>query len=100
MRTCDAIWAMAETARPWTVLITPRAEKDLRRVGADHTARILGALEEMEADPHFGDVRRLTAPEGEWRRRVGEWRIRFTVDEGARTVVVLRILPRGSAYRS
>jgi mRNA-degrading endonuclease RelE of RelBE toxin-antitoxin system len=79
--------------------MTPRAERDLRRVGADHIERILNALVEMEVDPRRGDVRRLVGPELEWRRRVGDWRIRFAVDEDQHAVVVLRGLPRGSAYQ-
>ena len=90
---------MAEPpAQPWTVIITPRAEKDLRRVGADHAERAEAALDAMAANPRQGDIRKLTGVDDEWRRRVGDWRIRFTIDDAARAVVVLRVLPRGAAY--
>ncbi len=52
----------------------------------------------MEAGPRQGDVRKLAGADDEWRRRVGEWRIRFTIDEAECAVVVLRVLPRGAAY--
>jgi mRNA-degrading endonuclease RelE of RelBE toxin-antitoxin system len=35
----------------------------------------------------------------EWRLRVGDWRVRFTFDDEQRVIVVLRVLPRGRAYR-
>ncbi len=35
----------------------------------------------------------------EWRLRVGDWRVRFTREQASRTVYVLRVLPRGRAYR-
>ena len=35
----------------------------------------------------------------EWRLRVGDWRIRFGLDADTETVVILRVLPRGRAYR-
>jgi mRNA interferase RelE/StbE len=35
----------------------------------------------------------------EWRLRVGDWRVRFDRDDEARVIVVLRVLPRGRAYR-
>jgi mRNA interferase RelE/StbE len=85
-------------APPWTLIVTPRAEKDLRHVGADHAERVAAALDSMQADPRQGDVRKLTDVDNEWRRRVGNWRIRFTIDDTARAVVVLRVLPRGDAY--
>jgi mRNA-degrading endonuclease RelE of RelBE toxin-antitoxin system len=35
----------------------------------------------------------------EWRLRVGDWRVRMRFVAAHRTVVVLRVLPRGRAYR-
>ena len=79
--------------------MTQRAERDLRRVGADHAERIHEALSSMEADPYQGDVRQVIGRHrGQWRRRVGEWRIRFALDVENRRVVVQRILPGHSAY--
>jgi mRNA interferase RelE/StbE len=59
----------------------------------------------IEAVKHFartgeGDVVRLTnvAPP-EYRLRVGDWRVRFALDEEHRLLHVLRVLPRGKAYR-
>ena len=31
--------------------------------------------------------------------RVGDWRVRFTFDHEAHTIVVTRVLPRKEAYR-
>ena len=39
----------------------------------------------------------ITPPQ--WRLRVGAWRVRFNRDPEARTVLILRVLPRGRAYR-
>jgi mRNA-degrading endonuclease RelE of RelBE toxin-antitoxin system len=35
----------------------------------------------------------------ELRLRVGDWRVRLRLDPATRTIVVLRVLPRGRAYR-
>jgi mRNA-degrading endonuclease RelE of RelBE toxin-antitoxin system len=35
----------------------------------------------------------------ELRLRVGDWRVRFQVQHREQTIEVLRILPRGRAYR-
>jgi len=45
------------------------------------------------------DVQKLRGKPNEWRLRVGDWRIRFGLDASARIVVILRVLPRGRAYR-
>ena len=51
------------------------------------------------ADTGQGDVTRLQGSSDEWRLRVGDWRGRFRDDHPTRTLEVLRILPRGQAYR-
>ena len=60
--------------------------------------RILDALAQL-ADTGQGDVTRLQGVADEWRLRVGDWRVRFRFDYATRMLVVLRILPRGQAYR-
>lgn len=82
----------------WRVEITRRAEHDLRRLDPPVRKRIFEALDRLVDDPPAGDVVKLAGSE-EWRLRVGEWRVRFGLDGDARTVVVLRVLPRGRAYR-
>lgn len=50
------------------------------------------------ADTGYGDVRKLEGTDREYRLRVGEWRVRFDLtDDNA--MLVLRVLPRGGAYR-
>ena len=83
----------------WRVEITGRARRDLRRLDPPVRERIYESLERLVADPPAGDVVKLTGSE-EWRLRVGDWRVRFGLDRAARTVVVLRVLPRGRAYHN
>jgi mRNA-degrading endonuclease RelE of RelBE toxin-antitoxin system len=49
----------------------------------------------MEKDPRAGDVRRLGG-ESILRRRVGDWRIFFELDETRRIVFVAQISRRSS----
>ncbi len=51
------------------------------------------------AETQYGDVIRLTSTEPEWRLRVGDWRVRFVYDFEHRVIRVLRVRPRGRAYR-
>lgn len=85
------------TASGW--VFTARARRDFRRLDPPIQRRITDALDRLVADPPVGDVAKLAGTEDEWRLRVGDWRVRFTrVSTG--TVYVLRVLPRGRAYRS
>jgi mRNA interferase RelE/StbE len=46
-----------------------------------------------------GDVKRLQGLPTEFRLRVGKWRVRFSLDEARPVIHILRVLPRGEAYR-
>lgn len=51
------------------------------------------------ADGERGHVKKLKGVEGEYRLRVGDWRVRFAVDASRGEVVVFRVLPRGDVYK-
>ncbi|MGH9030255.1 MAG: type II toxin-antitoxin system RelE family toxin [Acidimicrobiales bacterium] len=85
-----------ETSPGW--VFTPRARRDLRRLDPPVQHRIIDALDRLAGNPPVGDVVRLTGVEGEWRLRVGDWRVRFTRDADG-LIYILRVLPRGRAYR-
>jgi mRNA interferase RelE/StbE len=82
---------------PWAIEFESRAERDLSRLDPPVARRVVAALDRLrERDPSL-DLRRLRGTD-EWRLRVGDWRVRLQLDFNARTVVVVRILPRGRAY--
>jgi mRNA interferase RelE/StbE len=78
---------------------TPAAERDLRRLDRRTQTRIRLRVTRF-ATMGEGDVRRLRGYEREWRLRVGQWRVRFTLSPDLQTLIVLRVLPRGQAYRT
>jgi mRNA interferase RelE/StbE len=79
-------------------VFTPRAKRDLRRLDQPVQRRVIDALDRLVGDPPAGDVVKLTGPDDEWRLRVGDWRVRFQRDADG-LIYVLRVLPRGRAYR-
>jgi mRNA interferase RelE/StbE len=80
-------------------VFAPRARRDLRRLDPPVQRRVVEALERLTGDPPAGDVVRLAGVEDEWRLRIGDWRVRFTRNRDTGVIQVLRVLPRGRAYR-
>ena len=80
-------------------VFTPRARRDLRRLDPPVQRRIIDALDPLVGDPPLGDVVRLAGSEVEWRLRIGDLRVRFARDDDG-VVYVLRVLPRGHAFRN
>ena len=79
-------------------VFTPRAKRDLRRLDQPVQRRVIDALDRLVGNPPAGDVVKLTGPDHEWRLRVGDWRVRFQRDADG-LIYVVRVLPRGRAYR-
>jgi mRNA interferase RelE/StbE len=77
-----------------------KAEKELENLNLDMKGRIMEAFKEMKEDPFAGEVKPVKGWKGVFRRRVGDYRIIFTVSFEENTVVILRISPREKAYES
>jgi len=62
--------------------------------------RVFDALDRLVANDLQGEVIRLKGVEhAEYRLRVGEYRVRFSKNIEANRIDVLRVLPRGAAYK-
>lgn len=82
--------------------IKPAAEKQYLRQDRNNRQRIKSALEglEQEENPLFHpSVRPLTGRlKGDYRMRVGNFRVLFTQNHEDKVLYVYAILPRGDAY--
>ena len=82
----------------WSYAITAPAGREMRRLQPIVQDRILAALDRL-AEAGTGDVQKLADREGEWRLRVGAYRVIFERNPSQRLLVVLYVLPRSRAYR-
>jgi mRNA-degrading endonuclease RelE of RelBE toxin-antitoxin system len=74
------------------------ALRDLGRLDRHSSMRISRAVQQY-AETGYGNVLPLKSRDREWRLRVGRMRVLFTVNPQDRSISILRVLPRGSAYR-
>lgn len=70
--------------------------KTLRRLSRVDRERLAAATRALPD----GDVRPLKGKPGEWRLRVGDWRLRFHRDDAERVIDILLVASRGAAYRT
>jgi mRNA interferase RelE/StbE len=86
----------------WRIEVKSGAEKQYLKLDRKTRQRIKAALIELEKEsnlPLSGDVRALTGKlHGDYRLRVGDWRVLFTMEKERKTIHVYAILPRGDAY--
>ena len=81
------------------IVVTGRAERDLRQLATRDQERVRQAIDGLQQRPPIGDIRKLQGTD-EWRLRVGDLRVRFELADGGQVIRILRVLPRGRAYRN
>ena len=61
---------------------------------------IISKIDDLAADPFApnNNVTALTAADG-FRLRIGDWRVLYRLDTGARRMTIVAIVPRRDAYR-
>ncbi|MFW6206806.1 MAG: type II toxin-antitoxin system RelE family toxin [Gemmatimonadota bacterium] len=77
----------------------PRARRDLKRLDPPVRRRVVDAVEHFASTGEGDVVRMVDTSPPEYRLRVGDWRVRFARDAESPLLHVLRVLPRGKAYR-
>ena len=86
----------------WIIEVKPTAEKQYLKLDKTVRQRIQNALLELEQAENpllHHAVRNLTGKlKGDYRLRVGDWRVLFTPDRAEKMIHMYAILPRGNAY--
>lgn len=86
----------------WKIEVKPSAEKHYLKLDKKARTRMKEALRELEsvdAPMLHPSVRALTGKlRGDFRLRVGKWRILFTPYIEKKIIYVFAIVPRGEAY--
>jgi mRNA interferase RelE/StbE len=86
----------------WKIEVKPTAEKQYSRSDKNTRKRIKKALQDLEREENpllRHNLRPLTGQlEGDYRLRVGTWRLLMTPEKQNRIIHVYAILPRGDSY--
>jgi mRNA interferase RelE/StbE len=82
----------------WTSEFTQNAEEDFRALPKAIQKRVGRIMESMTEDPFQGDVKALQGKEwsGMFRRRIGNYRVLFSVNHAKKLVVVHQISIRSA----
>ena len=75
------------------------AERELRRLDPPVGRRVLAAIERLAHHPRPRGCVKLVGSKDEWRIRVGDWRVLYTIDDAQRVVDIAGIRHRSDAYR-
>ena len=82
----------------FNVLIHRKALKEIDGLSAEDKQRILSAIREMAIDSFVGDVKPIKNVKALFRRRVGDFRLAFTVNFEKNQVIILKAGRRDNFY--
>ena len=82
----------------YRVALTSSAEKELKKLSTPLIARIAPRLENLAANPRPPGCKKLKGGDKEWRIRVGEYRVVYTIDDAILLVEVTRMRHRSAVY--
>lgn len=84
-------------AARYVVSLTKRAEREKRKLPEEVKNRVEDALRRLAENPRPSGCRKLQNSE-EWRIRLGDYRVRYTIDDENSTVTITRIAHRRDVY--
>lgn len=87
-----------EAEPPYEVRLQREAARSYNRLSGKLRDRITAAIDGLAADPRPVGVAKL-AGRDDFRIRVGDYRIVYTVDDDRRIIIVARIAHRREVYR-
>ena len=82
----------------YDIQLMPSARKDVAGLPATVKPRIVAAFRKLSDNPRPPGCKKLATLDG-WRLRVGDYRIRYLIDDELKVVTVVWIGLRGRAYR-
>ncbi len=82
----------------YDVVLTSSAEKELKKLSGQWIARITPRVENLASNPRPPGCKKLKGGDHEWRIRVGDYRVVYTIDDAKLLVEVTRIRHRSEVY--
>jgi mRNA interferase RelE/StbE len=82
----------------WRVVFVRTAEKELAKLSSEIQLRLGRAIRSLEDDPFPARAKRLKGRE-EFRIRVGDYRVLYTVEHKSRVLMISGIGHRREVYR-
>ena len=83
----------------YEVLLSSHAERDLKRLSAELFGRVVAKMKALSQDPLPPGCKKLVGSKHDYRIRVGDYRVIYELDAGAKEVRVTRVRHRREAYR-
>ncbi|WGV27268.1 type II toxin-antitoxin system RelE family toxin [Halotia branconii] len=83
----------------YTVVISRSVQKQIDNLTEDITLRVIEKIQNLAAKPRPDGVVKLKGADNEYRIRIGNYRVRYEVDDESQLVQILQCKHRKDVYR-
>lgn len=80
----------------WDLIIDDSAKKFLKKIPRRNATRITAVFGEFAINPYSGDIQKMEGEINIWRRRIGDYRIFYEINQDKRFIYVFEIKRRTS----
>jgi mRNA interferase RelE/StbE len=83
----------------YTIIIPKPVQKQLKNLPTETYQRIIEKIGQLSSQPRSLDTKKLKGFENEYRIRIGDYRVRYEINDKTLTVLLLSCRHRRDAYR-
>ena len=82
----------------YEIIIERRAERDIKRLSELDFNRIVPRIRALVKDPRPFGCRKITGSKNDWRIRIGDYRVIYTIYDKTKVVELMKVRHRREAY--
>jgi mRNA interferase RelE/StbE len=83
----------------YSIIIPKPVQKQLKQISPEIYQRIIPKILLLADEPRPSEVKKLKGFENEYRIRVGDYRVRYEIDDQQLTIIILSCRHRKEAYK-
>jgi len=82
----------------YRIVVDDAASKDFSKLTAKAKGQVGKLIDTLAINPHGGNVRELVGFKGVYRKRMGDYRVIYMIEEGVLVVIVVAVGSRKDIY--
>lgn len=83
----------------YKIYLERSAERDLKKLSAENFHRVISQIAALAENPRPAGCRKIVRSKGDWRIRIGNYRVIYEIDESSEVVRIMMVKHRREAYR-
>ncbi|MBW4673625.1 MAG: type II toxin-antitoxin system RelE/ParE family toxin [Desmonostoc geniculatum HA4340-LM1] len=83
----------------YTVIISKSVQKQIDNLPNDITLRVIEKIQNLAVEPRPDRIVKLKGFDNEYRIRIGDYRVRYEIDDESQLVQILQCKHRKDVYR-